>query len=129
MTWRFAARMLVEGGLLAAGVLSAYLYGVWHHGAGPAAGALAFCTLVLVHPLQAINCRSERVGWWHLPPNGLMWVALVTLLAVQWLAVSWRPLGGLLGAVEPSAADWAVIMLAALWPVLLLDGAKRLRRR
>jgi Ca2+-transporting ATPase len=128
VTWRFAARMLGEGGLLAAGVLSAYLYGVWHHGTGPAAGALAFCTLVLVHPLQAISCRSERLGWWQLPPNGLMWVTLAILLAVQWLAVSWQPLAGLLGAVQPSAADWAVIVLAALWPVLVLDGGKRLRR-
>ena len=128
VTWRFGARMLGEGALLAAGVMSAYLYGVWRHGPGPAAGALAFCTLVVVHPLQAMSCRSERLGSWQLPPNALMWMAFVGLLAVQWLAVSWRPLAGLLGAVAPSSAEWVVIVLAALWPVALLEAGKRLRR-
>ena len=127
VTWTFGARTLAEGALLAAGVLSAYLFGVWRHGVGPTAGALAFCTLVVVHPFQAIYCRSERLGWWRLPSNGLMWTAFLALLGMQYVAVSWRPLAGLLDAVAPSAGEWGVIVLSALWPVLVLEGAKGLR--
>jgi hypothetical protein len=39
---------------------------------------MAFVALVLLHPFQAINCRSDDVGWWRLPPNGLAWGALRT---------------------------------------------------
>ena len=72
VTWRLGRRMLAEGALLSAGVLGAYLWTVWQDGPGPRATTIAFVALVLIHPLQALNCRSERVGWWRLPPNGLV---------------------------------------------------------
>ena len=56
-----------------------------------------------------------------------MWTAFLALLGMQYVAVSWRPLAGLLDAVAPSAGEWGVIVLAALWPVLVLEGVKGLR--
>ena len=76
VTWRLGRRMLAEGMLLSAGVLGAYLWAVWQDGPGARANTIAFVSLVLIHPLQAMNCRSERLGWWRLPPNGLSWIAL-----------------------------------------------------
>jgi Ca2+-transporting ATPase len=78
VTWRFGQRMLAEGALLSAGVLGAYCWAVWREGPGPRATTMAFVALVLLHPFQAINCRSDDVGWWRLPPNGLAWGALRT---------------------------------------------------
>jgi Ca2+-transporting ATPase len=42
VTWAFAWRMLAEGSVLAAGVLSAYLWMIWQEGAGPRATTTAF---------------------------------------------------------------------------------------
>jgi Ca2+-transporting ATPase len=125
VTWARAGRMLGEAACLAAGVASAYLWVVFQEGAGPRAHTLAFVVLVLIHPLQALHCRSESEPWWRLPPNRLVWAALATLVAVQWCAVSWPPLAGLLGSVPLSAADWAVAAVAVAWPVTLLELVKR----
>jgi hypothetical protein len=90
---------------------------------------IAFVALVLIHPLQAMNCRSERVGWWRLPPNSLTWAALGVLWEIQWAAVSWTPLAHLLGTASLSAGDWGVVTLGILCPVLLLEALKAVRVR
>jgi Ca2+-transporting ATPase len=128
VTWRFGWRILAEGTLLAAGVLSAYLVAVWQDGPGPRATTVAFVALVLIHPLQAMNCRSDRVGWWRLPPNALTWVSLGALAGVQWLSVSWAPLAGLLRTVPLAGTEWLVVTAAVVWPVLALEAWKALRR-
>jgi Ca2+-transporting ATPase len=125
VTWAFAGRMLAEAGCLAAGVLSAWAWALAQEGPGPRAHTLAFAALVLVHPLQALHCRSPRRPWWRLPPNPLVWAALGALVAVQWGAVSWPPLAGLLGSAPLGAADWLVVAVAITWPVVLLEWLKR----
>jgi Ca2+-transporting ATPase len=129
VTWRLGRRMLAESALLSAGVLGAYLWAVWEDGPGARATTIAFVALVLIHPFQAMNCRSERVGWWRLPPNGLSWTALAVLWGIQWAAVSWTPLARLLGTVSLSAVDWGVVTLSILWPVLLLEMLKATQAR
>jgi len=129
VTWTRGARMLAEAACLAAGVLSAYLWVVFQAGVGPRAHTVAFVALVLVHPLQALYCRSAREVWWRLPPNRLVWVSLVVLVAVQWGAVAWPPLASLLGTVPLAAGDWALIAVAVAWPVALLEAVKRRRSR
>jgi Ca2+-transporting ATPase len=128
ITWSRGARMLAEGGLLAAGVLGAYFWTVWQQGAGRQANTVAFVALVLLHPLQAMYCRSERFGWWRLPPNPLVWLSLFVLVLAQWSATSWEPLAGLLGTVPLSASDWVIAGAAVLWPVAVLEAWKAWRR-
>jgi Ca2+-transporting ATPase len=124
VTWRFGARMLGEATLLAAGVLSAYFWVVGQEGLGPRATTMAFLALVLIHPLQAMQCRSQWTGWWRLPANALSWIALLALALAQWTATSWTPLARLLGVVPLSALDWLVAAVAALWPVIALEAIK-----
>jgi Ca2+-transporting ATPase len=124
VTWRFGRRMLAEGAWLAAGVLSAYLWVIWQAGAGPRATTMAFMALVLIHPFQAMNCRSERLGWWRLPSNPLIWVALVTLVGLQWVSISLPPLARLLGTVPLATADWLVLAIGVLWPVVGMEIVK-----
>jgi Ca2+-transporting ATPase len=123
------ARILVEGALLAAGVLSAYAWVLAQEGAGPRASTMAFVTIVLIHPLQALHCRSDRLPWWRLPANPLVWVSLVTLIAVQWVAITWPPLARLLDTVALAPGDWLVAAVAVLWPVVVLEGVKAWRAR
>jgi Ca2+-transporting ATPase len=127
--WGFGARILGEGGLLAAGVLSAYLWVVWHAGVGAHASTMAFTALVLVHPFQAMNCRSDRLGWWELPPNPLIPLSLVALFALQWVAIEWAPLARLLQTAPLGDGDWLVLAVSVLWPVATLEGIKAWRRR
>jgi Ca2+-transporting ATPase len=127
VTWSFGARMAAEAACLAAGVLSAYIWAVLREGPGPRAHTLAFVALVLIHPMQALHCRSTSRVWWHLPPNRLIWAALATLVLVQWAAVSWHPLAGLLGSTPLGAAHWLAVAVAVAWPVVLLEALKRWR--
>jgi Ca2+-transporting ATPase len=124
VTWRFARRTLAEGMLLAAGVLTAYFWAVWLEGPRAKATTLAFVAVVLIHPFQAMHCRSDRLRWWRLPPNWLHWAALATLLGLQWLAVSWTALGGLLGTVSLTLTDWIVVAIAVLWPAIVMEAVK-----
>ncbi len=124
VTWAFGARILGEGALLAAGVLSAYFWAMAQDGPTARANTIAFLALVLVHPLQAMHCRSGRVPVWQLPRNTLVAASLGVLAAVQWIAISWPPLAGLLGAVPLSARDWLIVLGASVWPVAVLEAAK-----
>jgi P-type Ca2+ transporter type 2C len=124
ITWHFGRRMLMEGLLLALGVLSAYGVTVWLHGEGPRANTVAFLAVVLIHPLQAMNCRSERVRWWRLPPNPWIWAALAALVLAQWCAIYWAPLARVLGTVPLVTSDWIVSILAVLSPVAVLESLK-----
>ena len=42
----------------------------------------------LLHPFQALNCCTENVAWWRLPPNRLIWISVVVLVAVQYVAIA-----------------------------------------
>ena len=129
VTWRFGGRMLAEGALLAAGVLSAYGWIIWHEGPGPRATTMAFMALVLIQPLRAMSCRSDRLGWWRLPLNRLSWFSVVALVGLQWMTVSVPSLSRLLGTVPLDGGDWLILLVAVLWPVAVLEGAKLRRAR
>jgi P-type Ca2+ transporter type 2C len=124
VTWRFGGRMLAEGAWLAAGVLSAYLWVIWQAGPGPRAATMAFMALVLIHPFQAMNCRSQRFGWWRLPSNPLVWLALLALIGLQWLSISLLPLARLLGTVPLGTDDLVVLVIGVLWPAVTMEIAK-----
>jgi len=124
VTWRSGARILGEGALLAAGVLSTYFWTVWREGPGASAGTMAFMALVLIHPFQAMSCRSERLNWWQLRRNPWIPLSLLALFALQWLAIEWGPLARLLGTRPLTGADWLVLASGVLWPVTLLEAIK-----
>ena len=124
VTWNFGLRILIEGALLAAGVLSAYLWAAWQDGPGPRATTMAFVAIVLIHPFQAMHCRSEQTSWWRLPINPLTWMALVALIALQWAAVGHPSMNRLLGTEPLALSDCGVVAIAVLWPVGVGEAAK-----
>jgi P-type Ca2+ transporter type 2C len=124
VSWRAGGAMMIEGMLLSAGALSAYVFGIWQYGVGAHAGTLAFLTLVLLHPFQALNCRSQSMVWWRLPANRLIWASVVVLAIVQWLAIAPTALAALLQTAPLSAADWVVATACAVWPVAVMQLRK-----
>jgi hypothetical protein len=85
---------------------------------------MAFMGLVLIHPFQAMSCRSTRLNWWQLPPNPWIPLSLIALLGLQWMAVELGPLAALLGTASLTRADWLVLALGVLWPVAVLEALK-----
>ena len=83
---------------------------------------MAFMALVLIHPFQAMSCRSERLNWWQLRPNPWIPLSLVALFALQWLAITWGSLARLLGTKPLTGADWLVLASGVLWPVAVLEA-------
>ena len=129
VTWRYGARILMEGALLAAGALTAYFWTIQREGgAGPRANTVAFVAIVLIQPLQAMNCRSDHLWWWRLAPNPLIWASLIVVIGAQWLATSWTPLSRVLGTVPLTGADWMIAAASVLWPVVALEALKSIRR-
>lgn len=124
---RAGAQMLVEGVLLSAGALTAYMWGIWQYGVGARASTLAFLTLVLLHPFQALNCRSQSTVWWRLPSNPLIWMSVAILAIVQWLAIAPTPLAAVLHTAPLSTVDWLLATACAVWPPAAMQLAKLLR--
>jgi Ca2+-transporting ATPase len=124
VSWRAGGAMMIDGMLLSAGALSAYVLGIWQYGVGAPAGTLAFLTLVLLHPFQALNCRSQTTVWWRLPANRLIWASVATLAIAQWLAIAPTPLAAILQTAPLSAADWGVATACAVWPVAVMQLRK-----
>jgi len=54
-------------------------------------------------------------------------VRLAVLFGLQWLTVSAPPLARLLGTASLGAADWTIVLVGVLWPVLAMEMGK-LRR-
>ena len=73
--------------------------------------------------------RAHTVAFVGLPPNRLIWAALIVLVLVQWAAVAWPPLAGLLRTVPLGPGDWLLVAAAVLWPIGLLEATKRPRRQ
>jgi Ca2+-transporting ATPase len=121
VSWPAWMQTFLEGLLLSAGALTAYVWGVWQYDLGMRAGTLAFLALVLLHPFQALNCRSTRVAWWRLPPNRLIWISLIVLAAVQWVAIAPTPLARVLQTAPLSPLDWLVATGCALWPATAMQ--------
>ncbi|HUM16375.1 MAG TPA: cation-translocating P-type ATPase [Candidatus Nitrosotalea sp.] len=129
ITWRFGGRILGEGALLASGVLSAYLWTVGNQGPGAPASTMAFMAVVLIHPFQAMSCRSDRLSWWQLPPNPWVPLSLIALVVLQWLTIEYGPLARLLGTAPLTEADVIVLAIGVLWPVAVLEVLKAWGRR
>ena len=124
VNWPAGGAMLLEGMLLSAGALSAYAWGIVQYGVGAHAGTLAFLTLVLLHPFQALNCRSQTTVWWRLPANRLIWASVATLAIAQWLAIAPTPLAAILQTAPLSGGDWGVATACAVWPVAVMQVRK-----
>lgn len=121
-------RIGLEAGILSAGALGAYAYGLARYGAGPAAGTMAFMSLSTGQLLHALSCRSEThriVGPNGLPPNRYLQWALAGSLALQGLSLAVPGLRGFLGLAPIGLIDGLVIGGSALLPLAINESTKK----
>ena len=125
-------RIAIEGAVLSAGGLAAYLYGAVRHGAGPGAGGVAFLTLAVGQLLHAFSARSPRHTIFErnaLPPNPHLSQAVWGLLGLQGLAALFPVTRRLLGLDALGLADYAVAGAAAVGSLLVNETIKGARHR
>ena len=124
-------RMTSEAGIISAGALAAYEYGILRYGMGARAGSVAFHGLTIGQLLHAISCRTERHSIFEKEkpqPNRYLDLALGASLAAQVLTMIVPGLRRFLGLTPLNLLDAAVVGVSALLPLLINETTKKNRR-
>ncbi len=107
--------------------LAAFGWGLsWWPGDPAHATTLTFATLALAQVFHLGNARSlgPVVTRGRTLANPSAIGALVLVVLLQWLALSWRPLAGVLRTEALDPTDWAVVLGLSLVPAILGQGLK-----
>jgi Ca2+-transporting ATPase len=125
--WR---RVAVDGGMITAATMAAYLYGIARHGPGPRARTLAFMTMTSGQLLYALSARSETplslLGNGRLRANPWLARTVLISLALQAGTVLFPPLRALLRTTPIGLADAGVVLATAAAPTLAREVMKRI---
>jgi Ca2+-transporting ATPase len=120
-------RMAFESGVITAGALGAYGFGIARYGLGARAGGLAFQTLTLGQLLHAYSCRSQSrnlFGGKKMRSNPYLNMALGGSLALQAMTIVFPPLRRLLGISPPGVLDLLVIGATSVVPLFINEWTK-----
>lgn len=116
------------------GTLVVLYYGL-HAGTEQRALTLAFTTFVLFQLFNVFNARNENGTAFnaHLFRNATLWGSLGGVVALQAVAVHWRPAQSVFGTTSMTLTDWGGATAVAACILLLEEGRKLvsavLRRR
>lgn len=118
-------RLLLYGLTMMVGTLFMFQYGLTDHDPRYAL-TLAFTTFVLFQFFNTFNARSEFGSVFNANffKNGKLWLALLSVLALQVMAVHWSPAQGIFGTIDLRGEDWVMATLTAA-SVLVLDEARK----
>ncbi|MBI5236970.1 MAG: cation-transporting P-type ATPase [Deltaproteobacteria bacterium] len=120
-------RIFLESGVISAGSLAAYGYGIARYGIGRRAGTIAFMSLTTGQILHALSCRSEKpvlFGKDKLPPNNYLSAAVGISLALQVLALMVPGIRGILGITTIGVLDGLVAGAGAVVPLAVNELTK-----
>lgn len=125
----FVQSVVIQGALLAAATLAAFVWALAASGDVRRATTVAFLTLGLAQLFHVFNSRFERNsalrgGFFS---NRYVWAAIGLTIALQLVAVYLPAAQTLLKTVAPSATEWVVVLAAALAPALLVELYKAVR--
>jgi Ca2+-transporting ATPase len=117
----------IESGVISAGALGVYGYGLAKYGAGPSAGGLCFSALIVGQLLHALSCRSETHSVLYrttLPSNPYLTYALGGSLGLQMLTLVVPGLRGFLGLRAMTVLDTVVVALGGVGTLLINELRK-----
>jgi Ca2+-transporting ATPase len=120
-------RMVFESGIIGAGVLGAFYYGVKRYGLGPGPATLAFNTLTLSELAHSLSSRSPYknvFGGQKLPPNKYLTQAILGMGALQAIISVVPAARRLLGTTPMTPADLAAVAAGVLLPLVINEATK-----
>ena len=131
----FAASMVFYGVLVGAVTLCAYMLGEYvlsdPDTADGIACTMSFATLVFCELTRAFAVRSERHSIFTIGvfSNSMRNKAFAVGLILQLAVLLLPPLQGVFGVMSLNAAEWGVVILLALVPLLVSEIYKAVRKR
>ena len=127
LTGRLQLGILVEGMLLAAGPLAAYVYALSAWGGTGVARTVVFLSLSFSQLFHVLNVRRfDRFGIDRtLLENRQLIGAFFLTMSLQLFAVYLPGLTAVLRTVPPGGAEWLLVALAAAGPVALIQIVRR----
>ncbi|HTV20155.1 MAG TPA: HAD-IC family P-type ATPase [Polyangiaceae bacterium] len=120
----------VEGGLLTAGAMSVYAYGIGRYGLSPQAQTVSFVTLATAQLLHAFSTRSEKHNIFDANPsakNKYIPMAVGGGIALTVLMQVIPAARRVFGSTLMPPIDWAVAALGAVGPLLANEMVKAAR--
>ena len=121
-------RMAFESGVIGAGTMGAYLWGLRRYGNGAAASTLAFNTLTLNELAHALSSRSSHRNVFTsrraLPPNPHLTRAILGMGALQAVVSVVPAFRRLLGTTPLGMADLGAIAAGVLLPLVVNEATK-----
>ena len=122
-------RIGLYGATMAVGTLAAY---AWAMQSGDTARAmtLAFTTFVLFQFFNIFNARTEHGSAFNAQffSNGKLWLALLSVVTLQVVAVHWGPAQAIFDTVDLTLTEWAVAVAVASSTLFLEEARKLLLR-
>ena len=123
------ARLAFFGLIMAVGTLLVFVYGRDTY--GEAVGlSMAFTVFVLFQMANVFNARTEHgtVFSRYAFTNSKLWLAVVSVCVLQYLATSWGPMQSLFGTEYLSPSQWALCFVVAL-SILVIEELRKLVSR
>jgi len=127
LTLRRMGNLAAYGINMAVGSLGVLLWGLQNRTEQQAL-TLAFTTFVLFQVFNAFNARADTGSAFNRTffRNRILWLTLVGLVGMQFLAVQWPPAQNVFNTTALSAADWGLAALVASSVLLLEEARKKL---
>jgi Ca2+-transporting ATPase len=129
INWRDFRLLGREAGVISAGALGAYVYGLSRYGVTNRARTICFASLITAQLLHALTSRSQRHGPFSkaMPPNHILSAVLVSSFILQSAAMFFAPIRGLLRLAPISGADALVALATGVMPFVVNECSKNLR--
>ncbi len=129
LTLRRLGKLIAYGATMTAGTLGVLYYALQANSQQYAL-TLAFTTFVLFQFFNVFNARNERGSAFtcNFFSNGMLWLALAGVLAMQMLAVHWSPAQQIFHTTDLDLMDWGIAVAVASL-VLWLEETRKLLAR
>jgi Ca2+-transporting ATPase len=126
LSWQRFGNLFSYGLTMAVGTLAVLFYGL-QTGSSQHATALAFNTFVLFQVFNAFNARSEKITAFNpqFLANKWFWLALVSVVILQIVVMSWSTAQELFHTTDLTLYDW-LIGIAIASTVLIFEEVRKL---
>jgi Ca2+-transporting ATPase len=117
--------LLLNGTIMAAGTLGAFIYGLASGGKEHAL-TMAFTTFVLFQLFNVFNARNEHGSAFNsqLFANAKLWYALISVVSLQVIVVHWGPAQTIFRTEDLGLADWGLAWLIS-FSLLAIEEARK----